>query len=72
MTGNLEDAYEARETPMVFYLNVHTALEQMRKSAEDSDSSGPRVRLAKHSDQMPSKEFSRDMIVHFSGDGCWA
>ena len=43
MTGNLEDAYVARETPMIFYLNIHTALEQLRANAEASGQSGPRV-----------------------------
>jgi len=43
MTGNVEDVYVARETPMIFYLNVHTALEQMRIGAETSGQMGPRV-----------------------------
>lgn len=43
MTGNLEDAYVAKETPMNFYLNIHTALEQMRSSAEQNKYGGPRV-----------------------------
>ncbi len=43
MTGNLEDAYVAKETPMIYYLNIHTALEQLRTAAETSCTSGPRV-----------------------------
>jgi polyribonucleotide 5'-hydroxyl-kinase len=43
MTGNIEDVYVARETPMIFYLNIHTALEQMRVAAESSGQMGPRV-----------------------------
>lgn len=43
MTGNLEDAYVAKETPMIFYLNIHTALQQLRTNAEASGGGGPRV-----------------------------
>jgi polyribonucleotide 5'-hydroxyl-kinase len=43
MSGNLEDAYVAKETPMMFYLNVHTALEQLRTNAEQDQCGGPRV-----------------------------
>lgn len=43
MTGNLEDAYIAKETPMIFYLNIHTALQQLRTSAEVNSGAGPRV-----------------------------
>ena len=43
MTGNLEDAYVAKETPMVYYVNIHTALEQLRVKAEETKSPGPRV-----------------------------
>ncbi len=43
MTGNVEDAYVAKETPMNFYLNIHTALEQMRSNADVNKTSGPRV-----------------------------
>jgi polyribonucleotide 5'-hydroxyl-kinase len=43
MTGNLEDAYVAEETPMIFYLNIHTALEQMRNDAAANQTRGPRV-----------------------------
>ena len=43
MAGNLEDAYVAKETPMIFYLNIHTALEQMRTAAQANGSGGPRV-----------------------------
>lgn len=43
MTGNLEDAYVAKETPMLYYLNIHMALDQMRQNAESSGQIGPRV-----------------------------
>jgi polyribonucleotide 5'-hydroxyl-kinase len=43
MSGNLEDAYVAKETPMIFYLNIHTALEQMRTQAESNKCGGPKV-----------------------------
>ena len=43
MTGNLEDAYVAKETPMINYLNIHTALQQMRTNAEKDKTPGPRV-----------------------------
>ena len=34
----------SKETPMVMYLNLHMALEQMRQKAENSESEiGPRV-----------------------------
>ena len=36
-------AYIAKETPMVIYLNLHGALEQMRQKAELDISRGPRV-----------------------------
>lgn len=45
MSGNLEDAYVAKETPMIFYLNIHTALEQMRTKAEETKTAGPRVMI---------------------------
>lgn len=40
---NLEDAYIAKETPMIHYLNIHTALEQMRTKSEADSCGGPRV-----------------------------
>jgi polyribonucleotide 5'-hydroxyl-kinase len=43
MTGNLEDAYIAKETPMTFYLNIHMALEQLRANAEATGEPGPKV-----------------------------
>lgn len=43
MIGNLEDAYIAKETPMIHYLNIHTALEQMRTMAEKNKYGGPKV-----------------------------
>ena len=37
-------AYVSKETPMVMYINLHMALEQMRQKAEHSESDiGPRV-----------------------------
>jgi len=45
MTGNLEDAYVAKETPMMFYLNIHTALQQLRTNAESTGCGGPRVNI---------------------------
>jgi hypothetical protein len=46
MAGSIEDAYVSKETPMVFYVNIHTALEQMRTKAEtDIECRGPRVLL---------------------------
>jgi polyribonucleotide 5'-hydroxyl-kinase len=44
-SANLEDAYVAKETPMINYLNVHTALEQMRVSAEANQCGGPKVMI---------------------------
>lgn len=49
MTGNLEDAYVAKETPMMFYLNIHTALQQLRTNAESTGCGGPRVNIFKTS-----------------------
>lgn len=45
MNGSTEDAYISKETPMVFYVNIHTALEQMRCKAEENinELRGPRV-----------------------------
>ncbi|KAK2158978.1 hypothetical protein LSH36_161g16015 [Paralvinella palmiformis] len=43
LVGKSEVAYIAKETPMVMYLNVHVALEQMRQKAEEDDTRGPRV-----------------------------
>jgi len=45
LVGKSEVAYIAKETPMVMYLNVHVALEQMRQKAEEDDTRGPRVCL---------------------------
>ena len=41
MRGKTNRPYTSKETPMVMYLNVHAALEQMRKTADTSDSRGP-------------------------------
>lgn len=43
INGKTEMAYVAKETPMVMYLNLHGALEQMRQKAELEISRGPRV-----------------------------
>jgi len=46
VTGKLEVGYISAETPMVVYLNVHTALEQMRQKLEKDTKStaiGPKV-----------------------------
>ena len=45
MTGNLEVGYISGETPMVVYLNVHMALEQMRQKIEKESKKlvGPKV-----------------------------
>ena len=48
MTGSTEDAYVAKETPMIFYLNIHTGLEQMRTNAEHNKCVGPRVTILTH------------------------
>jgi len=41
VTGSPDVCYIARETPMIQYLNTHSALEQMRAKAEDRDTRGP-------------------------------
>ncbi|KAG0421179.1 hypothetical protein HPB47_002942, partial [Ixodes persulcatus] len=38
-----EVAYVAKETPMIFYANIHAVLEQMRQKCEEDDSKGPTV-----------------------------
>lgn len=44
VSGPPEWSYVSKETPMVMYLNLHMALEQMRQKAENSESEiGPRV-----------------------------
>ncbi|XP_015907325.1 polyribonucleotide 5'-hydroxyl-kinase Clp1 [Parasteatoda tepidariorum] len=50
LTGKPEVAYVAQETPSVFYINIHGALEQMRVKAEKDDSKGPVVLVAGPSD----------------------
>lgn len=44
--GQVEVAYISTETPMVMYLNLHMALEQMREQADKPDKQelGPRVK----------------------------
>jgi polyribonucleotide 5'-hydroxyl-kinase len=39
--GNPDAIYIARETPMIQYLNTHSAIEQMRVKAEERGSTGP-------------------------------
>ncbi len=41
----MEVDYVAKDTPMLMYLNIHAALEQMRQKADEEDSRGPRVWL---------------------------
>eukprot|EP00795_Rhopilema_esculentum_P014045 gene14045-5024_t len=45
LQGKLEAAYVASETPMVIYLNLHVAMEQLRQKAEKSipPTIGPKV-----------------------------
>ena len=43
--GRCQAAYLANETPMVQYLNLHTAVEQRRAVAEAEGRQGPRVML---------------------------
>ncbi|KAF8764059.1 protein CLP1 homolog [Argiope bruennichi] len=50
LLGKPEVAYVAKETPMVFYVNLHAALEQMRMKAEKDDSKGPMVLVTGPSD----------------------
>lgn len=50
LVGKPEVAYVAKETPMVFYGNLHGALEQMRSKAEKNDTSGPMVLITGPSD----------------------
>lgn len=46
LVGKPEVAYVAKETPMVFYANIHAALEQMRQKAEKDNTKGPVVLVA--------------------------
>ncbi|XP_022246183.1 polyribonucleotide 5'-hydroxyl-kinase Clp1-like isoform X3 [Limulus polyphemus] len=41
LRGKCEVAYVAKETPMIFYANIHAALEQQRRKAEEEDTKGP-------------------------------
>jgi polyribonucleotide 5'-hydroxyl-kinase len=41
LTGEPDVCYIARETPMIQYLNTHSAIEQMRTKAEERESLGP-------------------------------
>lgn len=43
LTGKPEVAYVAKETPMHFYVNFSAALDQMRKTAQEENVSGPAV-----------------------------
>lgn len=43
VTGKTDVSYISKETPMVQYLNCHSALEQMRVQAEEKDERGPVV-----------------------------
>lgn len=42
LVGNFH-TYTSRQTPMVTYMNVHAALEQLRNQAADNMGRGPRV-----------------------------
>ena len=46
ITGECEVAYVSSETPMIVYLNVHTAIEQIRQKVEKEGKNtiGPRVK----------------------------
>ncbi|KAJ8881351.1 hypothetical protein PR048_017832 [Dryococelus australis] len=46
LRGKTDVSYIAKETPMVMYLNVHAALEQLRRSAEADNSRGPITMVA--------------------------
>uniref|UniRef100_A0A2R5LJW0 Protein CLP1 homolog n=2 Tax=Ornithodoros turicata TaxID=34597 RepID=A0A2R5LJW0_9ACAR len=43
LCGKTEVAYVAKETPMIFYANIHAVLEQMRQKSEEDDTKGPTV-----------------------------
>ncbi len=44
ISGVVDGAYVSRETPMLMYLNLHAALDQMREKAKKNPSlTGPRV-----------------------------
>ena len=47
VTGEVEVGYVSSETPMVIYLNVHMAIEQMRQKVEKEGKNtiGPKVAL---------------------------
>ncbi|XP_063220966.1 protein CLP1 homolog isoform X2 [Bacillus rossius redtenbacheri] len=46
LRGKTDVSYVAKETPMVMYLNVHAALEQLRRSAEAGSTRGPITMVA--------------------------
>jgi polyribonucleotide 5'-hydroxyl-kinase len=44
ISGVVDGAYISRETPMLMYLNLHAALDQMREKAKKNPGlTGPRV-----------------------------
>lgn len=45
LRGKTDVSYVARETPMIQYLNCHSALEDMRVKSEDNGSNGPIVMI---------------------------
>lgn len=45
LVGDFEGAYVAKQTPMIIYLNTHSAIEQMRADAEKYNRRGPRVMI---------------------------
>lgn len=44
--GPIEVSYIAKQTPMITYMNVHAALEQLRDQAAEKSIRGPRVMIA--------------------------
>ncbi|CAG2056979.1 unnamed protein product [Timema podura] len=46
LRGKIDVNYIAKETPMIMYLNVHAALEQLRRSAEAGNTRGPITMVA--------------------------
>lgn len=43
VVGKMDVHYIAKETPMIQYLNCHSALEQIRQTADETDDIGPVV-----------------------------
>ena len=45
MVGLFEVAYVAKQTPMMTYVNIHAALEQLRNQATEQKGRGPRIMI---------------------------